>query len=693
MKEAELRDLLCENLSVLEEGLVLLKKEQYIPNHLGTRSFIDIYAKDKHNHHVLIEVKRSNEAAREAINEVIKYVEGVKIHLGARDDEIRVIIASTKWDELLVPYSRFVNETNISIIGLHLYIAEKKIISEKISVLNFNKGRFIAPWYDVYWYKNQNSLYHGIGTIKKDLISKNILDFIITIFKATTPIPSPSKERKIKIIQSFSGAIKNVPQELFDYIAIVSIQAKTTKEYISIIQSKDHSREELDDIFSFTEDMNEDEQLAYLHENAMESHDIDYDDFEIGYPAKVLAMMNNHNIQKEKIIRNGHFSRNKLLTDEIILSEVCGYSGNSDQLLIKNIETNNKAHLSTLKDDIETVLALNPVWKGHLVKIINEIEKSYPSHIVEFNLSFPCSGIFSLYYFLKNEDYKYLPSYFLTVKEKDGAILKTYFGFLQDNGIRKDFKEIIDTYYSGDLQELLFTVTWGGRDERDIDILEDSGLSYRSFCFNGTEKEVLYTLRDERWKTVKSADLSLAGYINNNESLIAEMISEISFFDQGDIFSAPEIDTHIIIERSEVEKKDISKLLFFFDVAISSKSAMRRFQGKIDLSFNGYDHDPELYEIKEIRDYAQIINQQIPHLFFFLNPKGACGIIKILYLCFCEVTSIQNNLHGKNYIHVNPNNIDILLNQQNLGIEQLAELCGASPELIKKSIDETLPRK
>ncbi|HGG8959882.1 TPA: hypothetical protein ACJJYZ_005123, partial [Enterobacter hormaechei subsp. xiangfangensis] len=103
---------------------------------------------------------------------------------------------------------------------------------------------------------------------------------------------------------------------------------------------------------------------------------------------------------------------------------------------------------------------------------------------------------------------KYLPSYFLTVKEKDGVILKTYFGFLQDNGIRKDFKEIIDTYYSGDLQELLFTVTWGGHDERDIDILEDSGLSYRSFCFNGTEKEVLYTLRDERWKTVKSADLS-----------------------------------------------------------------------------------------------------------------------------------------------------------------------------------------
>lgn len=76
-----------------------------------------------------------------------------------------------------------------------------------------------------------------------------------------------------------------------------------------------------------------------------------------------------------------------MLTDEIILSEVCGYSGNSDQLLIKNIETNNKAHLSTLKDDIETVLALNPVWKGHLVKIINEIEKA--TRVTLLNLIYP----------------------------------------------------------------------------------------------------------------------------------------------------------------------------------------------------------------------------------------------------------------------------------------------------------------
>jgi len=79
MLEAELRDLLATQIHVLESGLVLVDKEKYIPNTLGTRSFIDLLARDTDNKWVLIEVKRSDAAAREAIHEIYKYVEGVKL--------------------------------------------------------------------------------------------------------------------------------------------------------------------------------------------------------------------------------------------------------------------------------------------------------------------------------------------------------------------------------------------------------------------------------------------------------------------------------------------------------------------------------------------------------------------------------------------------------------------------------------
>jgi RecB family endonuclease NucS len=77
MTEAQLRDIIASDISVLGQDLTLLDKEQYIPSSVATRSFIDLYAKDSQGHHVLIELKKSNASAREALHEIHKYVEAV----------------------------------------------------------------------------------------------------------------------------------------------------------------------------------------------------------------------------------------------------------------------------------------------------------------------------------------------------------------------------------------------------------------------------------------------------------------------------------------------------------------------------------------------------------------------------------------------------------------------------------------
>lgn len=164
MDEASLRDLLAKDIGVIEAGLSLLDKEKYIPNSLGTRGFIDLYARDKNGHHVLIELKRSNAASREAIHEVLKYVEGVKRHLGARDDEIRVIIASTEWDELKVPFSRFVADTTISVAGLHLMVdASGNVSAHPVAPQPITGGRHLAPWHELNLYVDEASLQKGIS--------------------------------------------------------------------------------------------------------------------------------------------------------------------------------------------------------------------------------------------------------------------------------------------------------------------------------------------------------------------------------------------------------------------------------------------------------------------------------------------------------------------------------------------------
>ena len=47
MKESALRDLIAQKISQLKPGLTLLQKEQYIPGEHGTKSFIDLYARDE----------------------------------------------------------------------------------------------------------------------------------------------------------------------------------------------------------------------------------------------------------------------------------------------------------------------------------------------------------------------------------------------------------------------------------------------------------------------------------------------------------------------------------------------------------------------------------------------------------------------------------------------------------------------
>jgi len=77
MNESIIRESLFKTLSQHFPNLTPINQEVYLKID-DKRSFIDILAHDEKNNYVIIELKRTNQASRQALHEVFKYTEFVK---------------------------------------------------------------------------------------------------------------------------------------------------------------------------------------------------------------------------------------------------------------------------------------------------------------------------------------------------------------------------------------------------------------------------------------------------------------------------------------------------------------------------------------------------------------------------------------------------------------------------------------
>ncbi len=150
--EAILRDNLLEELTILESGLKFVEKEKYLPSQIGTRGFIDILAIDSNGRYVLIELKRSDSSARQALHEILKYVEGVKENLAVKEDEIRVFVVSTEWRELLVPFSSLKSRVSFSVTGFDLEVSPQGdiISSKKFDLIQLRSDSLFTSWHEIF---------------------------------------------------------------------------------------------------------------------------------------------------------------------------------------------------------------------------------------------------------------------------------------------------------------------------------------------------------------------------------------------------------------------------------------------------------------------------------------------------------------------------------------------------------------
>jgi hypothetical protein len=376
LTENELRDLLAVQLAILEPGLSLIDKEKYVPHSLGTRGFIDLLACDAVGHFVLIELKRSDTAAREAIHEAIKYVEAVKEHFGARAHELRVFVVSTNWHELLVPFSRFVTDCRLSVQGFEVSVEvnSKSITAFPVTPLKLGNGRLIAPWHELNFYKSESSLQRGIHEYEKSCRRKGVDDYILVILDAAGDFNETAKAAFRQTIISMhpelapdDSEIETMVQKLdrYDSVIYFGMQMLDRGRCIEIIEQ---DSEQYADTNECLPGMSDEEAISYLHESifCMEPRP-HHDSYEIGYPAKFQSrLLDTEGWKIREIRRYGLFERNQLITDDDIVDELSGSEGTTGQRFKRRISVDNPSHVFSTKDAINKCLEHNPVWRDHM---------------------------------------------------------------------------------------------------------------------------------------------------------------------------------------------------------------------------------------------------------------------------------------------------------------------------------------
>lgn len=506
--EAAIRDSLADNISIFESGLVLDKKEKFIPNKYGTRSFIDIVAHDNNGRIVLIEVKKTKQAEREAIHEIIKYLEGVKQYLRLREDEIRVFVASPNWEELIIPFSSFVQRTTCHVEGFKLHLTETGEVTkaELVKPLKMEGDRFIAPWHELRYYVDEARCNDAIKKIEAICLEKGLDNYILLELHPSQGhedgICSPKQGTMRQAIGMMSNSKpRNIHLPLYKRALYFAMQQLSEAEYLRVLENRpDDARNTLDNLEDIADS---EERIFTLHQAVCElPPHAPADSFEIAYPAKLTSrLLTDDGWMVGRIYRYGAFKRNvEILSDDQIVKEISGEEGSSSQAYSKKFSPFSKTQLSEISNGVERCLSENPAWRKQIAEVLREIAVLKDSKEAEISLFHPSTALLTFYLAAKeNKPQQYLPNYHL--RRKVGSKDVLVYGCLVWDGSISTLRSVIQKHYNNSASEMLNPLLWGGYDVLDNKVMRTIGFRYKTFRVDVDGTKINhFSLTEEGWE-------------------------------------------------------------------------------------------------------------------------------------------------------------------------------------------------
>ncbi len=187
--ENEIRDYLLGQLDLVEPGLTLVAREHYLKNPIGASGFLDIFAQAANGQLVIIEIKRTNAAAREALQELFKYAALLRQNYLIRDVDYRLIVLSVEWHELLVPYSEFARSAPFEVTAGRIVLGEDglPVHVEPVEPVPTAVQRRFSPRHFLWRFEDEEAALEAVPKIAAHMRNAGLSDFVLVRSKSTNP--------------------------------------------------------------------------------------------------------------------------------------------------------------------------------------------------------------------------------------------------------------------------------------------------------------------------------------------------------------------------------------------------------------------------------------------------------------------------------------------------------------------------
>lgn len=502
-----IRDWLVDNPDFIENGLQVIEKEHYLPDPIGSNGFIDILCKDVYNNFVIIEIKRSDPAARQAFTEVFKYAELIQNNYNARNSEIRIIIVSTHWDQMIRAFSHICFKSNFSLTGLQIFIDEESktpVAKEEIlPISSLAIPRKFMSSQIIYLFCNHEKRICAHSVLTKNLSSINFLDYV------TVDLNSPNKT------------------DFYPYALNVAFQKVSKIEllnFTTLLKGEKH----LD--MTEKEFETEDEYLNYLEQVfivSLEMHDY-IDSMESSSGEKFESVIGVQNWEIESIKKTGIFSSDPRYADALLLKELKGHDGNSSNKFVGFSESNQKERINEIYSECQNSLSHTPHWQSFINFILSQVISSKEKYKIIIDIYNPDSIITALYFSLTKGNPDYLPKFLIIIDYPDTEKTEFYCGDIRSFG-KKPKMTMFSSDNIDEISDEVFCLHFFPENET---VAKKMGLIYtikKTVYINSVEvSDKFIVLKKNTPEYINRQYNSIEHYIISNKDEVSKMIKNLN---------------------------------------------------------------------------------------------------------------------------------------------------------------------